>query len=192
MHISGGRVPTVKAYRLFVNDFMHENVMLMRLAALKVASDDKTQAEQLLEQVVFDLAEESKLLAFAILPSGQTFYLGLSRLLLEPEFSDPVRISEIVDLIEHRDKFTTFIDTLEIDNSLRVYIGAENILPFMAATSLIITQYKIDKAVGAIGLLGPVRMNYPKSLLILKKIIEKYGLAERMIELPSARGYFLT
>ena len=188
-HLSGGRLPTAKAFRWQIDEFLAENVLLLR--PTPESAPDESPLQQRVSRAVAELAESSQMLAFATLSRRESILFGLSRFLSQPEFSDPLKISEIIDLLENRARFADFIESLELGEGLRVFIGAENSLPILAPTSLLAARWRSAGEEGALGLLGPVRMNYPRQLATLKGILEKFALVETPLELPAARGFFL-
>ena len=64
------------------------------------------------------------------------------------------------------------------DTGIEIRIGSENRYKELENSSMIISKYKIgDNATGAIGIIGPTRMNYSKlvpSIKYLTDIISKF------------------
>lgn len=179
-HTSSGRVPTDKAYRLFVDE-MADYKEARRLA---VAHLKKMREEYKLEQVkerVYEavslLARSAEQVSFATTPDNpRTFFLGTSNVLRQPEFSDTARASKVIEVLEHGDNFIQTLHTLNIDDSVKTFIGEENILQNIQSCSIIVTRYERDGFKGVIGVLGPKRMNYAYNIVLteeIKKLLEK-------------------
>lgn len=180
-HTSAGRVPTDKGYRTYVNELADINAE----RALALQTLHQLQKEFAIEQAKEKIYESVSLLSrathnvsFATLPdNARTFYLGLSNVLRQPEFlNDTVRASQVIEVLERHDHFVTLLKKLNINNTIQIFIGKENILPQIQSCSLMVTKYEIKGFQGYIGLLGPTRTNYPFNQIILeevKKVLEQ-------------------
>lgn len=178
-HTSAGRVPTDSAYRLYVNTLDEEELIKAeKMAEKRLAEVTKahrvSKAREKLYDCVSILAQATENASFATLPDNpRTYFLGFSNVLKTPEFSrDPVRASEVIEMLEETDNFVKTLRTLDIDREPRIFIGKENIIPQIQSCSLIVGKYKIDDFVGYMGILGPTRMQYPYNSAMLKKILE--------------------
>lgn len=174
-HTSAGRVPTDKGYRAFVDEMAdYESAKEQALATLKkVQLEYKTQKirESLYDSVSL-LARATNLASFATTPDNpRTFFLGMSNVLRQPEFAgDTVHASEVIEVLEKGDNFVKTLASLEIDKSVKAFIGEENILPQIQSCSILVTKYSKAGFEGYIGLLGPKRMNYPFNIVILEEV----------------------
>ena len=174
-HTSAGRIPTDSGYRLYIDEMVDwESARKEADKALTKAiqSHHIQKAKEKIYDAVALLAQATGLASFATLPSNRrTFYLGLSKIMQEPEFvSDPVRASQVLEVFEENDNFITILQTLDIKDTPRVFIGKENIIPQIQSCSLIIVGYNFSGFKGFIGLLGPTRMKYPFNSAILEKV----------------------
>lgn len=169
-HTSAGRVPTTKAYRFFVENFIKEG------------QEDKTTEKELLEKTrrsqkedkakslakaVAEMTEEAVVVAFN---PNQFYYTGLSFLFSQPEFREQARVTSISQILDHGEEVIPQI--LEIlDKKSKVLIGEEN--PFGVQCSFITAPiYKK----GMFGILGPVRMDYEKGVSLIniaQKILDR-------------------
>lgn len=169
---SAGRVPTDLGFRMFVDDLMDEipEVKSMKLQA--VDEINKMQYEDRIYNAVSLLARACDNVSFAILPEKQkAYYLGLANILRKPEFTDSAKAYTVVKVLEDTDSFIQILNTLNIDEKTRVFIGRENVIPEIKSCSIIATNYTIeDYGTGIIGILGPIRMNYPFNMGALEYI----------------------
>jgi heat-inducible transcriptional repressor len=63
-----------------------------------------------------------------------------------------------------------------LDRGLSVAIGVEHGVEPLAACSVIVAPYAIDgEPLGAVGVLGPTRMNYPQALAAVEVVSERLG-----------------
>jgi len=174
-HTSAGRIRTDKGYRTFVDEMAdYESA---RIQALTILKDLQLQynAEKVREQLydcVSLLARATNLVSFATTPDNpRTFFLGMSNVMRQPEFvGDTVHASEVMEVLEKSDNFVNTLAGLEVDNSVKTFIGDENILPQTQSCSIIVTKYEKNGFEGYIGILGPKRMNYPFNIVILEEI----------------------
>lgn len=174
-HTSSGRVPTDTGYRLYVDELADfETAEKQAEKALqKVLTHYQLQkAREKIYDAVRILSQATGNVSFATLPDNRrTFYLGVSNVLKQPEFSrDPMRASQVVEVLEDTDNFVTTLRHLDMGNDIRIYIGKENILPQIQSCAVVVCRYQLGGFDGFIGLLGPTRMKYPFNQAILKKV----------------------
>lgn len=99
---------------------------------------------------------------------GEIRFEGINRLLSYPEVYDIDRLREMLALFEKKDTLLQILsDEANSDdgnkNGMRIYIGRENLVKVMDNSTLIfksITENGVP--VGAIGVIGPTRMNYSR------------------------------
>lgn len=179
-HISAGRIPTQKAYRLFVDKTvlnLNENLNVKRRKKDRVSARLKKDIKQAMQEspdvVAYmlsrHLSQLTNTLAFAGLLSINHFYQeGLRYLLNEPEFFDP---DNVRDLLEYADSLEIHLDKLynSVHDGIRVYVGEfeQQATPFslMAFTSEFSHQER-----GVFGIIGPMRMRYAENLELLNSI----------------------
>lgn len=104
--------------------------------------------------------------------SGQYYLGGEEMLLTYNEFSD--RALEIMRLINHREDMNTVLG--ENKGGIRVFIGKENSRSELSGSSLVVARFNVGESdCGAIGVIGPVRMNYSSLLPHLEYFAEELG-----------------
>jgi len=173
-HISAGRVPTAKGFRLFVDQLMDSIPGAIKekqeaLLDLKIARKRK-EIELYLKDSIAVLARVTNNVSFVTLPwKKDAYYLGLSNVLRKPEFSESIRASSIVEVLEDKENFLLALEELPIDRKVKVYIGNENIISSIKSCSILVCAYKFnDELKGAIGVLGSTRMRYAYNISALK------------------------
>jgi transcriptional regulator of heat shock response len=174
-HTSAGRVPTDLGYRLFIDEMA--NYEEARKKALQVLGQVTNEYRiQKVKEKVYDgvelIARASENVSFATLPDNpRTFYLGLANVLRQPEFLyDSVRASQVVELLEKHDRFVNLLKSLEIDDSVKIFVGKENIIEQIQSYSLMVTKYDVHGFNGFIGILGPTRMDYAFNTAIVEEV----------------------
>lgn len=162
-HISAGRIPTAKGYRVYVKEFMQpslqEQKVQHRFNELREKYEQRKDQERAYEVVAL-LAQMVPFVAFATVPHKErVYYMGLANTLRQPEFqSDPSLATGVVEVLEQR--LANFIDEVALDEHVRYYIGESNLLPQISSCSMLITRYNLRGQEGAIGIMGPMRMDY--------------------------------
>jgi len=181
-YTSSGRIPTDRGYRLYVDEIA-DYKSAKKKALAKLESVQKEYKTEKVREHVYDavalLSRATENVSFATLPDNKrTFYLGLSNVLKQPEFAtNNIRASQVVEVLENNDNFRNTLNELNLDESVKTFIGKENLLEEIQSCSLMATSYTRNEFLGYVGLLGPTRMNYPFNRTILeevKKIIINY------------------
>ena len=107
-------------------------------------------------------------IAFATVPHrDRVFYMGLSNVLRQPEFrQDALLASHVVEVLEER--LSDLLEKLEVDSTVRYFIGEEHILHELQSCSMLLKEYKVRGQRGIIGILGPMRMDYAYNTVALE------------------------
>ncbi|MBN2307129.1 hypothetical protein JXD20_04040 [Candidatus Peregrinibacteria bacterium] len=174
-HTSAGRVPTSRAYRLFVDQMKKQEVLEERahqdmLAIRRQYYLNKTKAK--LYDTVSILATATDNVSFATIPDkGQFFYIGISNILKKPEFmTQPEKATKVVEVLEN--ELANVLSDLKITKDGAIYIGEENILPEFQSCSLLALPYSHQGFKGIMGILGSTRMNYAYNMAALRSAIQ--------------------
>ena len=106
--------------------------------------------------------------AMGELDEGELRVSGVDRLLEYPEFSDPDRMKEMLGAIENKEDILRMVSTPE-GGGINVVIGSESSVKVMDNSALVYKPIVKDgRTLGAIGVLGPARMDYAKVLATLE------------------------
>ena len=101
---------------------------------------------------------------------GELHYSGLNHLLRYPEYSDVNKFGEIINTFEEKDQFLDLISGGN-EEDISVLIGSENSVKVMSDSAIVFKQIKKDgKTIGAIGVVGPRRMDYARVLATLNEL----------------------
>ena len=120
---------------------------------------------------------------------GELMFDGVNNLLNYPEFSDISQVREMLELFDDKEELLGMLSEAGNDRTA-VCIGSESPVEVMRGSSLIWRTIKShDRVVGAIGVIGPRRMNYSKAVAMVDymstgigKMIERGGLIEEKKE----------
>jgi len=87
---------------------------------------------------------------------------GAKRILSQPEFRDLEKASRFIDLLDDGEELHSLIKQAKDDN-MRIIIGDESALLRTHDASIILCRYDAgDNVRGVMGIIGPVRMDYPR------------------------------
>ena len=113
-------------------------------------------------KVIYDTMNESE--------NGDLRISGLNRLLQYPEFSDSQKFAQLLHAIESKEEILDLV-SYEASDDVSVIIGSESSVNVMNNSSVIYKPIKKDgRTVGAIGVIGPLRMDYAKVLATIEEL----------------------
>ena len=103
---------------------------------------------------------------------GELRFDGIDRLLSYPEVYGGERLREMLTMFERKQDLLDVFSETEMqsdgDDSVKIYIGKENLVKTMDNSTLVYKPVKRDGVlVGAIGVIGPTRMNYSRVIAMI-------------------------
>lgn len=118
-----------------------------------------------LVKIVYDLLRQAD--------GSELKYEGVNRLLEYPEFSDTEKLKHLLEAFDNKSGLLDVVSSAVGDDT-NIIIGSENPLNEMNDSSLIFKTIRVGgKPVGAIGIVGPRRMDYARVCAVVKYIAEK-------------------
>ncbi|MBQ9098495.1 MAG: heat-inducible transcription repressor HrcA [Clostridia bacterium] len=104
------------------------------------------------------------------LDGGELKVSGLDRLLQYPEFSDSDELGQLLGAFEQKDAILDLVTDTDEDR-VNVVIGSESSVKVINNSTLVFKPIKSKgKTVGAIGVIGPLRMDYARVLATLDNL----------------------
>ena len=104
------------------------------------------------------------------LDGGELKVSGLQKLLQYPEFSDTESLGELLGALERKDDILDLVSGVDGDN-VNVLIGSEGAIKVINNSTVVFKPIKRGgRTVGAIGVIGPVRMDYARVLTTLENL----------------------
>ncbi|NLS78578.1 MAG: heat-inducible transcription repressor HrcA [Chloroflexi bacterium] len=98
---------------------------------------------------------------------------GLAQVLQQPEFSEPNRMRHVVQLWESAGLMEKMLAAMGHARGVQVIIGGEGEWEDMEGYSIVLAQYgDVERASGALGVLGPLRMPYRRAVSAVRYISE--------------------
>jgi heat-inducible transcriptional repressor len=175
-YTSGGRIPTKKGYRYYV-DFLISQMELLDEEKAQILNEYRKEIKRLEDALdrtseIISLVTHYAGIVSVIEWNDKLFYKGISQILNHPEFQDFTKIRILFKLIEERRQLLSIINR-DFQDRVKVYIGEELDCPEMQGCSLVVSSYRIkDKLSGRVAVLGPMRMEYRHIIPALEYISE--------------------
>jgi heat-inducible transcriptional repressor len=207
LHTSGGRVPTDKAYRYFVNELIDDDDFepaaeeKRKIRTTINSTEDPRRLNKSIAQVLSDLSDSiviTNILDDYVDPakagslSATDFYkIGLASLVEFPEFRDMERILEMTNLF---DRFESMFGRIEnivknrafddsrTEDEFNVLIGEENLLDHIKNETMILVKYSLpDGLRGSLTMIGPTRMDYERNIGLVRYTAEMLNKTARNV-----------
>jgi len=145
---------------------------LNRQIAGRSLAEAQSQIEQEMQQRRAEIDELTQKLIKAGLAvwsgqqgTGQLLIRGQARLLEDvTALADVERVRHLFDALETEEAMSKLLEAAQGAEGVQIFIGAENELFAHAGCSVIVAPYKNrqEQVIGAIGVIGPLRMNYAR------------------------------
>lgn len=136
----------------------------VRATLEREARDQRRQADRLL---AIALALGSRALS-ADESEGDDLVIATRLALLDqPEFRDPERLRELFEAVETKERLLEVIDRMLEDRGVRVALGSEVDEPALHRCALVAAAYGGESPIGAIGVIGPSRMDYGRVMALV-------------------------
>jgi len=113
-------------------------------------------------KVIYDLLGEAN--------DGEMRISGLDRLLQYPEYSDVTQLQALLGTLEKKEDILNLVSQTE-NEDISVVIGSESQVKVMNNSALVFKPIVKDgKTLGAIGIIGPRRMDYARVMATLEEL----------------------
>lgn len=179
LHTSGGRVPTDRAYRYFVNNLLEKDSAPTAEDKRKIRttinlSDDPRRLNQNIARTLSELSDN--LVITKILDDDNFYKVGLASLFEMPEFREFDRVFRLTSFFDEFDRIfekieREFFGDFKEENIIgfSVFIGRENSLPDIKNETVMTARYNLPEGMGGLlTLIGPTRMDYQKNIALVR------------------------
>ena len=178
-HTSAGRVPTDAGYRLYVNSLQEkidqESDLLPERAhaepadrptrALATRIQAQTRADYAIRAAVDSLVNLTGNLGLATI-GDQIYISGFGNLFAQPEFLQVAQVQAVGKLL---DNIKPWLNEVQPNQAINVYIGTENPIGKASNVSLIISRFRSPYSDRSyIGVLGPTRQSYKRVMSLVR------------------------
>lgn len=121
--------------------------------------------EELLAQKIYKELMLRFIVSYSGFADGEIHRTGFSRLLSYPEYHDVKELANSMSLFENAHTMRLLLKECSKLNTLKFWIG-DDLLPYVSSTpdcAVIAIPYRVNKhPVGAVGILGPARLQYER------------------------------
>ena len=171
-HTSAGRIPTDKGYRMYVNTITDANMNELPGSINRSArtidarvSSHVDKADRAIRSAVDSLVELTGNLGIATI--GSELYMnGIGNLFSQPEFLNGNHVQAVARLL---DNLEPWLREAAPNEPLNVYIGSENPIGKSSGATLIISRFRSPYSDNSyIGVLGPTRQNYARTMRLVR------------------------
>jgi len=98
----------------------------------------------------------------------QLYVSGASLMLGQPEFATPEQMQRLIETFESKKQLLELLDRSQAAQGVQIFIGSESSHVDLEGCSLITSTFSNQKgAIGTLGVIGPVRMNYSQVVPIV-------------------------
>ena len=172
-----GQTPSsLKEAANFLNSIMHGRTL--------------SQAKEIIQKEISIRRQELDSLAAELVENGIVFWeakgerqerlivRGRANLLEnEAEEEELERIRLLFNDLERKQDIAEFLDLTEQSDGVRIFIGSENKLFSLSGSSLVVSPYMNSdkKVIGAVGVIGPTRLNYGRIVPIVDYTAQLVG-----------------
>lgn len=167
-HFSSGRMPTPKAFRLYINSLLPKRQLSTaeEVSLKNEVWDYQDDLIRFLEETASALAKKSKLLSMVFLNTGFRYYTGMSNLLAMKEFIDYELSRDVFVYLENYDYWLKVLNDLLTSDKieLQVLIGEDYIHQSLYSLGGVFSHFEGKDFRGAIGVVGPCRLEYSSTL----------------------------
>jgi heat-inducible transcriptional repressor len=137
---------------------------------LTLSSEEERYALSLYNEIIVRY-----LVRYSNFTDEDLYRTGFSKLLSYPELNDPVALTSALSLFENSSHMRLLLADAAKKGGISYLIG-QDLAPYAAGgnnCSVITINYCIGQTtVGAFGILGPIRMDYPELFIILRQLSE--------------------
>ncbi len=100
------------------------------------------------------------------------------KLVVQPEFASSENLNSVVSVLQDRERFIRNLRSKLNSRSVQTIIGSENTDPDLHQVSLVLSRYDVPNAgEGTLGVIGPTRLFYDRTLPWIKLIGESIASA---------------
>jgi heat-inducible transcriptional repressor len=150
----------------YVNaNFRGMSLAAIRAELIKRLSEEKALYDRLLQNAIM-LCEGASDESDQTEP--EVFVEGASNIVTKPDFGDIEKIRELLRVFEEKSRLVKILNECVgqmIEQPVAIRIGAENSLPSLRGCAVITSSYSFgDQVIGSLGVVGPVRMEYARTI----------------------------
>ena len=150
------------------------NAKLTGLTADEITMPILMETERIMGEYDFLVSPVVKAVCetISVFDGGELQFEGINKLLSFPDYYDMDRLREMLALFEKKETLLEVLsDETRKDDQVQVFIGRENVVKVMDNSTLVFkTVSQNGRPVGAIGIIGPTRMDYRRVIATIDSL----------------------
>jgi len=124
--------------------------------------------EEQIANLIIALMEEAEARS-----SGEIYRDGLLNIFRQPEFSEMENVRQIIRILEEQSLLEAILAEVLNSSGVQVIIGGEGRWHELSECSVVLAPYgEAGRAVGALGVLGPMRMRYGRAISTVRYVAD--------------------
>ena len=146
------------------------NDLFTGLSADQIAASSYhlTPLEEQIVNLVTEMMEEAEARS-----SGEIYRDGLMNIFRQPEFSEIENARQIIRILEEQSLLEAILAEVLSSSGVQVIIGGEGRWDELSECSVVLAPYgEAGRAVGALGVLGPMRMRYGRAISTVRYVAD--------------------
>ena len=170
-HTSAGRIPTSAALKLYVDKLMKAKELSVaeEVTVRQKIWDYRSEMDRLLKEATLALAQQTKTMSLATTDEGELFASGVGHILEMPEFFDIDVTRELLQTLDEYDYWWTIVSSMvKREDPLTVLLAEDLGNEVLNGCGCVFIRFSSPSHTGAIGVIGPTRLNYPKIIPIVR------------------------
>ncbi|MDD5491591.1 MAG: heat-inducible transcriptional repressor HrcA [bacterium] len=162
---------------LSINRMLNKNVYGISVNDIGTEIFKRLQQEKSKQVKYISIMEKLVQQAFALDEEGELYLEGTSNILSQPDFADYDKVRNIFKVIDEKKMLCELLEEKVSHEGIKVIIGEETPCKELQECSIVTSTYRAgDKTLGALGIIGPKRMEYSKMIALVNyfsKLINK-------------------
>lgn len=166
-----------QASRFLVEHFEGRTLMEIRDELLNLMSEEKALYDRRLKTAVL-LGSVGLMDTDDKTSESEVYWGGAARVIRKPELSNLNRRTALFETFEEKSRLVRIITECVQEDASRptVVIGLEKYIPAMRDWALVTSPYQYNqRVVGSLGVLGPVRMEYERTISLVTAVAQLFG-----------------
>ena len=178
-HTSAGRIPTPLAMKFYIDQLMEEKQMSVadEVKTKEEVRQVKTDFDKLMHATAHSLAKATQALAVVITDEGDSWSAGHASVFDNPEFFNFEICQNLFSFLEEEKKLQElFFERFTGISPIEVLFGEDLGWPYFEPVGVVATRFSAGSHNGALGIIGPYRLNYKSiipTLRFFKEVLEE-------------------
>jgi heat-inducible transcriptional repressor len=155
-----------------ITALLNERLVGRSISEIKRTIDDRFQDIGDVGGNIIHIIIENAQNLFSFSDFGTIHLDGALQLLKQPEFQDPQRLSDLIQVLDDNQWFINLLQYQSIKDEPLILIGSENIDEEATEFSIIASEYQFGDLEGVLAVFGPKRMPYERIIPIVQYTAE--------------------